>query len=171
MPDSKQVKQQLKEAGLGRLELMSAGKELLILAGALGEDEPIEAAVAGEFDDVKGLAVATPQRVLFVAGTIFKQKSESLVYEKISSVQAEARRLVVYTSGNSAALDKIINANAARVFADYVRARLNDGQKTAAPPPADDIPAKLEQIARLRDQGILSEDEFQTQKAKLLERL
>jgi hypothetical protein len=37
-----------------------------------------------------------------------------------------------------------------------------------AAPPADDMFDKLRQLAELRDQGILTEEEFAAQKAKLL---
>lgn len=47
-------------------------------------------------------------------------------------------------------------------------------QQYAPPPPApaagggDDLIAQLEKLGRLRDQGILTEEEFAAQKAKLL---
>ena len=41
----------------------------------------------------------------------------------------------------------------------------------AHPAPEDDIIAKIERLAGLRDRGILSEDEFQAKKAELLARL
>ncbi len=37
-----------------------------------------------------------------------------------------------------------------------------------AAPPADDMFAKLRQLAELKDQGILTEEEFAAQKAKIL---
>jgi len=44
-------------------------------------------------------------------------------------------------------------------------------QQQAAPPPAADEPdymAELEQLAKLRDQGILSDEEFEAKKKQLL---
>lgn len=46
-----------------------------------------------------------------------------------------------------------------------------DPQAYAAPPPAEAAPdpvAQLKELAELRDQGVLTEDEFAAQKAKLL---
>lgn len=166
-----EVKSQLRDAGLGRTDLWTAGQELLALVTALGDAEVIESAVAGEFAGAKGYVVATADRVLFVSGNAMKQQSESLLYDKITSVQAETKRLVVYTSGNSAALEKIVNATSAKRFADFVRARLAAEPKSAAAPATGDIAAQIEQLGRLRDQGLLSDEEFQTQKLKLLERL
>jgi uncharacterized membrane protein YdbT with pleckstrin-like domain len=40
-----------------------------------------------------------------------------------------------------------------------------------APEPVDDIPAQIEALDRLRDQGALTREEFETKKAELLKRL
>lgn len=40
--------------------------------------------------------------------------------------------------------------------------------QSQAPPPADDLTAKLKQLAELHSSGILSDDEFAAAKAKLL---
>jgi hypothetical protein len=59
---------------------------------------------------------------------------------------------------------------------DYERdsriAELEQQQATAAPPPSagggDDMIAQLEKLAQLRQQGVLTEEEFAAQKQKLL---
>ncbi len=66
-----QVKDQLKAAGVGKLVLWSAGRDLFPLAQALGEGEEIKAAVRGELDGKVGWVVATPERVLATGGGIF----------------------------------------------------------------------------------------------------
>ena len=38
----------------------------------------------------------------------------------------------------------------------------------AAPPPQQDVVSQLERLAALKDQGVLTEEEFQAQKAKIL---
>ena len=44
-------------------------------------------------------------------------------------------------------------------------------EKKAAPSSSDDIIARLEKLAQLKEKGILTDEEFETQKQKLLERL
>ena len=41
----------------------------------------------------------------------------------------------------------------------------------AAPGPSDDIPSKLKQLAELKNQGIISEEEFDRKKKELLDRM
>ena len=47
-------------------------------------------------------------------------------------------------------------------------ASYDQGPAYAAPPPPEDPIAKLKELASLRDQGILTDQEFADQKAKLL---
>ena len=54
--------------------------------------------------------------------------------------------------------------------ADGLRSPAATGTPTA-PPPSSDMDARIDQLtqlAALRDQGVLSVDEFETQKAKIL---
>ena len=44
-------------------------------------------------------------------------------------------------------------------------------EKKAAPSSSDDIIARLEKLAQLKEKGVLTDEEFETQKQKLLERL
>lgn len=58
-------------------------------------------------------------------------------------------------------------------FAEYVRARITAISQHASAPPTpvpqqDDMFSKLERLAALKDKGILSEAEFNEQKAKIL---
>ena len=53
---------------------------------------------------------------------------------------------------------------------EYAPVRMQDAQPQAAPPPAgeDDTIAKLKELGQLRDQGVLTDEEFAQQKARLL---
>ena len=59
----------------------------------------------------------------------------------------------------------------AQIAADRTQAYQQDMSEQAPPPPApvaEDPIEKLKEYAQLRDQGILTEEEFAAQKAKLL---
>ena len=59
--------------------------------------------------------------------------------------------------------DRLRNLGVRQKFQTAVEAQPGSGQ--------DDIPDQLRKLAALRDDGILSEEEFQSKKAALLERL
>jgi hypothetical protein len=68
--------------------------------------------------------------------------------------------------------DAQIYASRAQAYDEHMYAQAPPPPPVAAaPPPAtagDDVVDKLKQLAELRDQGILTDEEFATQKAKLL---
>ena len=94
------------------------------------------------------------------------------------------RRPVMRTVGRTAVIAGTASAVSGRVnrrqqekFAEQEA----QAQQAAAPPPAaaaesvapdsDELINKLKELATLKDQGILSEDEFAAQKAKILAQL
>lgn len=90
-----------------------------------------------------------------------------------------ARTAVV--AGTATAVSGRVQRRQAEKFADrdaqiYAEREAAYQQQTApqAPPPAaaaatqDDMVAQLKQLAELKDQGILTEEEFAAQKAKIL---
>ena len=56
----------------------------------------------------------------------------------------------------------------AQIYASREQAYEQQVAPAPAPAPADDPIAKLKELAELHDQGILTDDEFAAQKAKLL---
>jgi hypothetical protein len=79
-------------------------------------------------------------------------------------------------AGTASAVSGRVNRRQQEKFAEQEA----QAQQAAAPPPAatapaapdsDELIAKLKELATLKDQGILSEDEFNAQKAKILAQL
>lgn len=167
MPNLQQIKSQLKAAGIGTLEMLNSGAELIALIEAMEPSEIIEQAVHGEYHNAKGYAVATANRVIVAGGNAFNRRAETFFYDKISSITAGTRELTIHTSGNDASLKKIHNPQSARIFADLVRSRM--GKPIASVPTAPpDMLEQLERLARLRDSGVLNQTEFEAQKKKIL---
>jgi len=82
--------------------------------------------------------------------------------------------VTIFTSGNKAEIKNVIKTEV-RPFAERVRILMTRkpdppaAPVAPAPPPAgDDLLANLERLGQLRTSGVLTEDEFQAQKAKLL---
>ena len=170
MPNLNEVKDQLRAVGIGRAFLWTRGPDLVALAQLLAPDENIEAAIAGEYQGGKGWVVATPQRVIFVNGGFLKHQSESFPYDRIGSVQTETRGLTIHSSSNSATLEKVIDVRAIQRFANHVRQKQATPRTPTTPAPAsnNDVVGQLERLVQLKNQGVLTEEEFNTQKQRLL---
>ena len=107
--------------------------------------------------------------------------NQDFPYDKISSIQYSTGimlgKLTIFASGNKAIIDNV-DKKRVRVFGDYLRNKItsNNSDSSLNTSPTsnsdnenqDDILSKLERIAKLREQGILTEEEFIQQKQKIL---
>lgn len=177
MPSSEAINQALRN--LSGIEKFLGRREIKELPSILWEDELPEKIVQGTYNNGNGLLVATNKRLIFIDKGIFSLKVEDFPYDKITSIQYTTGLLMggieIYASGNKAEI-KNVPKDQVRTFAEYVRARI-----TAPKPPAtqsaaqtkqqDDILAQIEKLGKLKEQGIITEEEFVAKKKEILAKL
>lgn len=124
--------------------------------------------------------VITNRRVIHLTGVLNKNVTDSSL-EKVNDVhmsQSFWGRLFDYGDIEILTASEL-GVNQFKRIQDPLRfktAMLNakqslDDRAEAVPPPTQDIPALLAELGRLRQSGVLSEEEFQRKKAELLARL
>ncbi len=157
--------------------LISNEKEIRELPEILHSDEVIENIVAGSYKGGFGVLVATDKRLVFVdKGMLWGSKVEDFPYDRINSIQYETGMLMgtikIHASGNKADIQNVANT-LIKDFAEFVRLKISSKSDVSFEPkqPAVDMLSQLEHLAKLRDQGILTEEEFNEQKAKILNKL
>lgn len=172
MPNLEQIKEQIKN--IDGVSKLLGRKEIKQLPTILWENELIEKLVQGTYNNGTGILVATNKRLVFVdKGTFFGLRVEDFPYDKITSIQYKTGlllgKITIFASGNRA---EIINVDKqqTRNFSDYVRARISSSVDHASMPKSssEDVITQLEKLAKFKDQGILSEEEFIDQKKKIL---
>jgi hypothetical protein len=157
-----------------------SGKEIKRLEGHLWDDEHVERMTGGAYGAGTGLLVLTDRRLLFVKEGITKT-TEDFPIEKVSSVQWASGMvtgtITVFASGNKAEI-KNVNKDDGKAITDLVRNRLSAPKPTATPEVATpsesagpDIPDQIRKLRELRDDGVLTPEEFETKKAELLARM
>jgi len=155
-------------------------RELNRLPSVLEEDETIQQIAQGRYQGKQGLVAATDRRVLFMEDGMMRSNLEDFHYERISSVQTSKGlafgKLTVFVSGNKAEIDQIAPKEMGIALGDLVRESLRAGrsgqQSANQPPVSGESPLeKLKKLGELRDAGVISVDEFNAQKAKLLDLL
>ena len=123
--------------------------------------------------------MATNKRLIFVDKKMMSGvRVEEFQYAKISSIQYKTGMIVgkitIYTSGNDAEISQVTK-ELTRPFSDHVSARILDPAQqhasapVAAKPAEEDVIDKLSRLGELRDKGVLTDEEFTAQKAKLLD--
>lgn len=127
----------------------------------------------GSGDDAQhnGELIVTDKRVSFYKKGMFgSEVLESISLDKVSSVDRRStmgfHALVIHTSNNAIEF-KTGDKNIAQAVTDYFDNF--QPQKLEPTKPAELSPIeKIKQLAELRDAGLISEDEFNEKKAKLL---
>lgn len=177
MPTLEEVKDQIKR--LDGVSKLLGRKEIIALPSILWEDEKLEKIVQGMYTNKLGILVATNKRLVFIdKGLIYGLRVEDFPYDKISSIQFKTGlmfgKITIYTSGNKAEIEQVYK-DQTKSFCDYVRARISSPQEHASQQvnqsshnSIDDVVSQLEKLAKLKDSGIITEEDFQKKKEKLL---
>lgn len=119
------------------------------------------------------MVFATDRRIIFLDKGIVSLKFEEFRYPQVTSIEFETKLLmgaVTFTvAGNRKEIQAAPKAEV-KPFVDTVKAEIAK-TKTAAPNTSAeprDVVDQLQKLASLKVQGILTEEEFIAQKAKLL---
>jgi hypothetical protein len=153
------------------------------LGDHLEEGETVEAAVMGAYetkvmgkDSVRtGIFAATNKRLVFYAKKLAGFDMEVFPYENISSFEMGksmgGHTLSLFASGNRAQM-KWINKGDLPGLVSTVKGRMGKQAEASVGASADagggDLADQLRKLAALRDEGILTDEEFAAQKARLL---
>lgn len=159
-----------------------ARAELKELPNILRENEKVLNIVQGVYEGFNGILCATDRRLVFIGkGIIRGLKVEDFAYDKISSIQYQVGMLMgkmtLFTSGNKANIEQVYPKEEIRDFAEEVRARISAPKPSSsvqvlqAPPaqPQPDRYDQLEKLARLKGTGVMTEEEFQVEKRRILD--
>lgn len=161
---------------------IGGGRELKKLVDHLWEGERVDLLVTGEYGGGMGLLTLTDRRLLFTKDGRMSSTSEDFPIERVSSVQWSSGmvsgKITIFASGNKAEV-KAVEKNGGKALVDHVRDRISAGPTASAPPPAPaDQPAaptddseQLRKLADLHAAGILTDEEFATKKAEILNRM
>lgn len=170
-----EIKDELETLGIN--PTIFARKEIHALPEVLSENEKIVYLIEGrnKITDHHIVLVATERRLIFVDKEfMYGLKVEDFSYDKVSSIQYEKSLMLasidIHISDNILEIDNV-GKYYAELFCEKVRdfmARPKEYFQSQSEPTVLD---QLEQLARLKEGGILTEEEFSSQKKKLLEKL
>ena len=156
--------------------------EIKELPNILWEDELPVGVITGTYHKGNGILVATDRRLIFVDKGLVGLTVEDIYFEDISSIESHQGwmmgSLTIYARGNKESVENVQKQNV-RSFSDLLRNELAKSkqmkvdmlaqtqQASSTPTRADNLDA-LFKLAELHKMGVLTDDEFAEQKAKLL---
>jgi hypothetical protein len=170
-----EIKSQIQNLKLDNISNFLARKEINELPKILADNEFIDHIVQGTYNGGQGILVSTNRRLIFIdKGFLYGLKVEDFPLDKISSIQYETGLLLgnikIHTSGNFAKIENIEKVSA-RIFSEFVRNKLSQPKESTSQILQPNILDQLEKLAKLKENGIISEEEFNENKKKLLEKL
>lgn len=175
-----EIKAEIRKLNLSNASAYLGRREINELPAILSNTEKINNIVQGTYDKGNGILVSTDRRLIFIdKGLIFGLKVEDFPHDRISSIQYETGIILgtikIHTSGNIAKIDNVEKASA-RQFCEFVRDFISRPKETSAPfviqnNSEPSVLDQLEKLAKLKENGILTQEEFDEQKKKLLGKL
>ncbi|ONK21244.1 hypothetical protein BLX87_22955 [Bacillus sp. VT-16-64] len=159
------------------LKLIEKSKEHLdadeeILYSILGA---YETEILGADSVRNGVFLATNKRLFFYAKKLGGYDSESFPYSNISSFESSkgmmGHAMSFYASGNKVKMKWITDGDI-EGFINHVRKNMGKKESSdkAVSNESRSVVDELKELASLRNDGILTEEEFQAQKEKILNR-
>jgi len=133
----------------------------------------VDGKILGKKGKLNGVLVLTSKRVLFYHKKLIGgYQSEEYPLNRISSINFNSGLLggsiKIHASGNDLEMGWIPKDEGVEDFVKNVKMYM-DEPTTDTPAGQSDIADQLKKLADLKEQGILTEDEFAAQKAKLLD--
>ena len=168
---------------LGKVGRIFGRKEIRHLQHLLHGDERVLTLGQGKWGDKQGIVVLTTERLfLFEKHLTIHESLEEFSLESIGSIETgkkrSGERLVIHAYGTSTEVTNLFHGHADEIARQFRRLRSHAPDDTAtrslspdAAPASTDHVATLKSLAELRDQGILTPEEFEQKKAEILERL
>lgn len=159
---------------LGGMSKFMAGPELKELPKILSESEVPEDMIQGCYHGKQGLLIATNTRIIFLyKGFMWGTNVQDFTYSKITTIEYRTGlvdgRLVIYAAGNIEEIKYVSPKSRVREFGEFVRSKLtNKNEFQNSPSNQLSVVEQLEKLVALKDKGILSDDEFFSEKQKLL---
>ena len=190
MPTLEQVYEQIN--ALPHKYIFYTKKEINYLPEIMGEDEVVMALTSGFMNNTTWLAVCTNRRVIFLdKGLIFGLKQIQMNLDRIQSIDSSYGLVfgsIRVWDGAAAMNIKMVLKDSVGPFVKTVRMAIDNYRKLVyqdmvssrqQQAPAQhqphqpsgggvDVASQIERLAKLKEQGHLTEEEFQAQKQKVL---
>jgi hypothetical protein len=162
---------------LGLSTFMSGG-DLKVIASMITDGEKLGIGSSVKYDRGGGHLVATDSRLIYASKFMLSTKTEVFYYNKINHIEYKGGLLtgaIKLTIGRKVYEFDNLTKDIAKRLVNYVNEQINNpapkkqadsGTKENAK--SGDSYAELEKLAKLKEQGIITEEEFTQKKKQIL---
>lgn len=172
--DKKIVDDQIR--ALGEFDNFGTKKEVASLHEILTPDETIVGLCSGLMDNETWLVAVTNQRIILLnKGMLYGLKQIEYPIEQIKSVSHSTGmvfgEILIDTGGQVKKIDNVMKTAVPKIaglISDLVHNRAGRNQSSITQQGTPDAIALLERLAAMKEKGLLSEEEFESEKKKIL---
>lgn len=168
-PKLKKIVKELEEAGV--YGLFGTNKEILSLPNLVDDDEKIIYATSGFVDSGTVLVVLTNNRLMFIdKGMLYGTNYREIPFSKINGVSYSTKLLLAtirVDNGVNTTIIKNVPNETAPIFVKKIKDVI-DSNNTGKTQQTFSVADELTKFKSLLDAGLLTQDEFDSQKQKLL---
>ena len=150
-------------------------KELRYLPEILQDGEQILAFTSGVMDGNTWLITLTDKRIIFLdKGMIYGLKQEIIPLNRVNAISGSTGLLlgkIIITDGAKDRIIKNVLKKTVKPFTNKCQEAIdafNQRQMQSTSKVDDDPYAKLEKLASLKEKGIITDEEFEKEKSKIL---
>jgi len=162
---------------LGLSSFMSGG-DLKVIASMISDGESLGVGSSVKYDGSGEHLVATDNRIIYASKFMLSTKTEVFYYNKISHIEYKGGLLtgaIKLTVGKKVYEFDNLTKDQAKRIVNYVNEQINNPAPKKQPvtvtenkPRTNDSYDDLEKLAKLKDQGIITEEEFAQKKKQIL---
>lgn len=157
-------------------------REMRKLIEHLAPDETVDRLAVGTYGGGTGLLALTDRRMLFIKSGMMSSANHDFPLASVASVSMSngplTSKIIIHASGSNQEIINVAKADA-KAIVEATRAAMGSSRvgaqppapspPSAAPPPAQpDRLEQLKQLGELKAAGVLTEEEFAAEKAKIL---
>ena len=147
-------------------------KELNHLPEILSDGEQVLAFTSGLMDGNTWLVTLTDKRIIFLdKGMIYGLKQTAIDLDKVNSISGQTGIFFGKITIEDGASSRLINnvwKKTVVAFSNKVRDAIEARKSASRHTTGDDVVTKLEKLAALLERGVINNEEFAQQKAKIL---
>lgn len=154
---------------------LGVNRELKELVQHLHDDEQLLTMARGGLNKAAGIVVVTNERVVFLDKRMIGHHFEDFPLKAITSISASqamvSAKVKIYAGSHFTEVTDVIPKQRGQEIVDAVRGAQAASAPNAEPAgtPSSSKLDQLEQLGRLRDAGVLSGEEFDAEKRKVLD--
>lgn len=163
------INKRIKEMNIG--VTVAVRKEIKELAKVLQEGEKLLYAMPGVSLKESWLIACTDKRILLLNKELFSLKQKEIPLNRITSIEQSSGmvfgKIVISDGPSKIGIENLAKLNIP-ILVETINNAVSDFNNSGTQTSSTDMAKQLQDLASLRDQEILTEEEFKQQKTKLL---